>query len=141
MCERAHDRFEMAKTKDAGLAIGLAFYIVKCKREGCESFYEEDLEMAEVQYKHALRRLKRSYPGEFCALSESSWWAMVKWATRMHALGFAIPVAEHAAAKMEMCLERPAARWLMQHEACGKCEHHGDTGPNGCMCAYTRPSY
>ena len=66
---------------------------------------------------------------------------MVKWATRMHALGFAIPVVEHAAAKMEMCLERPAARWLMQHEACGKCEQHGDTGPNGCMCAYTRPSY
>ena len=135
ICERARDRFAMAQTKDAVLAIGTAFYIARCMREGCDSYYIEDLEQAEVAYKHALRRLSRAYPGEFAGMSERSWWQLVHWTTRMRALGFPIPAAERAAARMEMCVERPAARWLSQYGTCGKCEDRGDTGTGGCMCA------
>ena len=112
ICERAHDRFAMAQTEDAVRAIGTAFYIARCKREGCDSYYIEDLETAEVAYKHALRRLTRAYPGEFAGMSERSWWQLVHWTTRMHALGFPIPAAERAAARMEMCVERPAGEVL-----------------------------
>jgi hypothetical protein len=65
ICARAHDRFDMAQTPDAIVAIGTAFYIARCMGEGCDSYYEEDLDMAQLKYKHALRRLARSYPGEF----------------------------------------------------------------------------
>lgn len=139
ICARAHDRFDMAQTPDAIVAIGTAFYIARCMGEGCDSYYEEDLDMAQLKYKHALRRLARSYPGEFDGLSQSSWWQLIQWTTRMRALGLPIPAAERAAAKMEMCVERPAACWLSRYGTCGKCEDRGDTGPGGCMCAYTRP--
>ena len=140
MCERARDRLDMAQTEDGVLAIGTAYYLAKCKHERCDSYYIEDIDMAEVKYKHALRRLKRDYPGEFCGLSESSWGEMVGWTVRMHALGLPIPAADRAAERLEMCMKPAAIRWLLQHEACGKCEERGDTGPEGCMCAYTHPS-
>jgi len=103
MCERAHDRLAMAQTEDGVILVGVAFYIARCVREGCDSYYEQELEMAQVTYKHALRRLMRAYPTEFSGLSERSWWDVVHWTTRMRALGFPIPAAEPARRRRWRC--------------------------------------
>ena len=67
---------EMAESKEAAQAIYAAYGIMNYRRLGHDTYFNEELEVAEVRYKHALRRLKRAFPGEFCDWTEQSATAM-----------------------------------------------------------------
>ena len=51
-----------------------------------DSFYNEQLEVAELKYQHALRRLKQAYPEEFCGWGLKSAEHMAAWAVRANHL-------------------------------------------------------
>ena len=63
---------EMAESKEAAQAIYAAYGIMNYRRLGHDTYFNEELEVAEVRYKHALRRLKRAFPGAFSATGPSS---------------------------------------------------------------------
>ena len=108
MCPRAHAMLEMAKSTAAGHAI-IAAYNAYARRNR-DFFFDEDAELAQVRYKHALRRLKAEYPGEFCGFSEQSAKEVVMWTVRMHAAGFVIPAAVAASQEVGWDLELAASR-------------------------------
>ena len=72
-----------------------AFGVVRAKASaGKDALVDEALEHAEVSYKHALRRLKRAYPGDmFECLGSGSAEALVRLAQGLKAAGFAILAA------------------------------------------------
>ena len=88
---------EMAKSKEAARAIYAAYGVLNYCRLGQNSYFNEELEIAEVRYKHALRVLKCTFPGEFCEWTEQSAPAMYRWTVRLEASGVSIPAAVDAA--------------------------------------------
>ena len=97
LCHRAHTYIEMAMSEAAGRTMLAAYNVCKHKRSGRDPFFHEDLEIAEVRYKHAMRQLKRAFPGEFCHWTESSAFQMVVWTTRLERAGHSVPAAVRAA--------------------------------------------
>jgi hypothetical protein len=98
LCHRAHTYIEMAMSEAAGRTILAAYNVCHHKRRGQDPFYHEALEIAEVRYKHAMRQLKRAFPGEFCGWTESSALQMVDWTVRLEHAGHSVPAAVSAAA-------------------------------------------
>ena len=74
-------------------AFVVIFHIVRGTKE---RFFNEQLEVAELRYQHALRRLKQAYP-ELCGYGPSSAKQMAGWALRMEDLGCPIAAAQQAA--------------------------------------------
>ena len=59
-----------------------------------------------VRYRHALRRLQRTYPGELCGFSQNSAREMMYWAVRMEAFAGPVPAARAAARKVGFDFDR-----------------------------------
>ena len=95
LCPRARDLLEMSQSRAVAAAVGrawmLAHHIINAD---ADTFYDAELEVAQVQYKYTLRELKLAYPGEFEHLGEGSAGEMVAWALRLEAAGHPIPVAK-----------------------------------------------
>ena len=83
-----------------------AFAVMHNGRGGRDAHFQEELEVAQVRYKHALRRLKQAYPGEiFETWGEPSAGIMVRYAQQLHRVGHPIPAAVAAAREV---LGKPA---------------------------------
>jgi hypothetical protein len=98
LCPRAHAYIEMAMSEAAGRTIMAAYNVCSHMRRGRDPFYDEALDIAELRYAHAMRKLKRAFPGEFCHWTESSAVQMVDWTTRLESAGHSVPAAVTAAA-------------------------------------------
>ena len=99
---------EMAESKEAAQAIYAAYGIMNYRRLGHDTYFNEELEVAEVRYKHALHLLKRAFPGEFCDWTEQSAPAMYRWTVRLEATGVSIPAAVNAAGMVGFNLKMAA---------------------------------
>ena len=109
LCPRARAALEMTLSQDAASAIKAAFFFLGHSRRGREMFYNEELEIAHVRYKHALHRLKRAYPGELCDWTEHCPERMYEWALMWEAAGQPIPAAAAAAHVLHINLQKAAA--------------------------------
>ena len=61
------------------------------------SYFNENLEVAELKYQQALKRLKRAYPEDFCGWGTKSAEYMAAWAVDLEKGGFPIAAAQQAA--------------------------------------------
>jgi hypothetical protein len=109
LCPRARAALEMTLSQDAASAIKAAFFFLGHTRRGRDTFYNEELELTHVRYKHALRRLKRAYPGELCDWTEHAPERMYEWALMWEAAGHPIPAAAAAAHVLRINLQKAAA--------------------------------
>ena len=72
MCPRARALLEAAMSREAAVLIIAAFSVWALGGgDGTDSFFDEELQVAQVRYSHALRRFKHEYP-EFCGWGERS---------------------------------------------------------------------
>ena len=135
MCARARAFVDIAMSEEAAAAITAAFHVAFLSQGGRDPYFDCQLEIAQVCYKHALRRLKASFPGELCSFSENSARDMVNWMVRLHATGFCVPAAERAAEKVAFNLPQAAAdmqaRMHAMRSSNGKCEQ---CGSEACTC-------
>jgi hypothetical protein len=100
MCPRAKAMYDMATSQEASLAITAAFVVLRFLQSRSDPNLNEKLELAQVRYRHALRRLQCAYPGELCGFSQNSAREMVHWAIRVEALAGPVPAARAAACKV-----------------------------------------
>ena len=98
----------MAESKEAVRAIYAAYGVMNFRQLGQDSYFNQELEVAEVRYKYALRVLKRAFPGEFCDWTEQSAPAMYRWTVRLEATGVSIPAAVNAAGMVGFNLKMAA---------------------------------
>ena len=99
----------MAMSREAAVTIVSAYNIFKhSPPSGQEICFNEELEVAEVRYKHALRRLKEAYPDEFCGFSDQSYMEILGWTVRLHSLGRRIPASVAAAGRIGFPLDQMA---------------------------------
>ena len=71
-----------------------------------------------MRFRHALRRLKAAYPGEFCGWSAHSAPQVYAWALRLAAIGHPIAAAEAAAQRIGLDWQRFVAAEKAEMEAC-----------------------
>ena len=116
-CPRARAMIEKATSQEVAVLIINAFRSWWYRK--VDSFFSEQAEHAQVAFKHAMRRLRRAYPGDFCEWSEQSPWAVVLWTIRCKAVGVSIPAAVAAARMIGFDFDRAAAemRVKMQLDA------------------------
>ena len=106
MCPRAKAMYDMATSQEASLAIVAAFVVHRFSQGRSDPNLNEKLELAQVRYRHALRRLQGAYPGELCGFSQNSAREMVYWAIRVEALAGPVPAARTAARKVGFDFDR-----------------------------------
>ena len=72
---------------------------------------DEQLELAQVQLKHALRRLKAAHPDalEGCPWDEHAARSVVSWTVDVHSTGHVVPATVAAARRVKFDLDRAAA--------------------------------
>ena len=115
----AAELLEMAQSKAGCTAIICAYRVVALRRQQLfpDSWPTFQLDMAQVKYRHALRRVNEEYPGllpsrraghEFSATS------MVRWTVALEAAGHSNPAAVVAARKVGFDLASAA-------EECQRC--------------------
>ena len=92
-------------SSEAAVLIAAAYTVLAHTRSGRDPHCNEELEVAEVRYKHALRRLKQTFPGEFCGWSERSSTEVIHWTLRFACIGHPIPAAEVAARRIGLDME------------------------------------
>ena len=115
-CAGGRAALEMTLSQEAASTIKAAFFVLHHTRRSPDTFYNEELEIAQVRYKHALRRLKRAYPGELlCDWTENSPERMFEWVLVWVAAGYAIPAAVAAAHMLQFPLLQVAAHHTHQH--------------------------
>ena len=59
----------------------------------------EEREVAQVRFRHALKRAKAIYPNQLSSFSDNSWGQVVEMTIRLEAAGHSIPAAALAARK------------------------------------------
>jgi hypothetical protein len=106
LCPRAKAMYDMATSQEASVAIAAAFLVYRFSLGRCNPNLNEKLELAQVRYRHALRRLQCAYPGELCGFSQNSAREMVDWAIRVEALAGPVPAARAAARKVGFDFDR-----------------------------------
>ena len=96
-CPRARALLDTATSLEASQAIVYSFYYLAHSRSRLDPQRNEKLQWAQVRYRHALRRLKEAYPGEFCGLPQDAPRLLVDWAVSVEAMGEPLPLARRAA--------------------------------------------
>ena len=98
ICPRARRILDMSESAEVATAVKAAFVVIFHTVRGTkESFFNEQLEVAELKYQHALRRLKQAYPEEFCGWGPKSAESMAAWAVDLGDRGFPVAAAQQAA--------------------------------------------
>ena len=78
---------DMAMSTEVAVTILAAYTVFKYSPpSGQETFFNEEFQVDEVRYSHALRRLKDAYPGEFCGFSEKSYLEIMEWTVRLYSM-------------------------------------------------------
>ena len=107
---RGERQVQISRSSEVAYAITTAFAVLHNGQRGCrDPHFHEELEVAQVRYKHALRRLKRAYPGELCDWTEHAPERMYEWALMWEAAGHPIPAAAAAAHVLRINLQKAAA--------------------------------
>ena len=109
MCPRAHTILDMATSWEAAGLITAAYAVASLARHGRDAHFNRKLEHAQVDYRHALRRLKEAYPGDHCGWSQNSARQVMEWTVRLEAAGQSIPAAVAAARRVGFPLQQAAA--------------------------------
>ena len=84
---------------EAAVLIIAAFGVRAHGGDGGDPYFDEELQVAQVRYSHALRRFKHEHP-EFCGWGERSSKHVVIWTVRCAAAGHPIPAAEKVASRV-----------------------------------------
>ena len=105
ICPRARALIEAAMSDEAAVMIGAAFDVIKHSGRGGDAHFNEQLELAQVRYGHALRRFKQENP-EFCGWGSHSAKLVVTWTVRCAAAGYPIPAATAAADRIRFDMSR-----------------------------------
>ena len=105
ICPHARAMRDAATSQEAGVVILAAFHARGIELRASDVHCNEELEVAQVRYRHALRRLQDAYPGMFCDYSSRSWDDFVHFAAKMVALGEHMPIAHAAARKSGLDLD------------------------------------
>jgi pyruvate/2-oxoglutarate dehydrogenase complex dihydrolipoamide acyltransferase (E2) component len=105
---------DMAMSEEAKAVIVAAYLLVARSRSSrCAPDDDEQLQLLQVRFRHALRRLQAAHPEEYfceyCRWGEDSACAVIDWTVRLYAMGHPIPVAVAAAQRMRFDLDRAAA--------------------------------
>lgn len=100
---------DIALSKEAARAIWIAYQVRNLERDAGDPYYDGELEMARVAFKHAVRRLKLAFPSLGCGMSEHDARWIVRWTVYLHAAGERIPAAEASAQKVGFDLASAAA--------------------------------
>ena len=114
---RARSNVEMAQSQEAAAAIDAAYEVMDHGLRGKDPYFNIDLEIVQVRFKHALRDLRRSYPGQFCGIAESDHNAIIGWTVRLAAFGISIPAAVAAARRVNFNMAGAVAEVAPQIEA------------------------
>ena len=110
----------MSESAEVATAVKAAFVVIFHTVRGTkESFFNEQLEVAELKYQHALRRLKQAYPEEFCGWGPKSAESMAAWAVDLGDRGFPVAAAQQAAKALG--LKRRDQAVCMPGCACAGC--------------------
>ena len=107
----------MAQSQEATAAIDAAYEVMDHGLRGKDPYFTIDLEIVQVRFKHALRDLRRSYPGQFCGIAESDHNAIIGWTVRLAAFGISIPAAVAAARRVNFNMAGAVAEVAPQIEA------------------------
>ena len=97
ICPRARALLDTSESEEVAEAVKMAFLVFLYANHNDDTYFNEHLEHAKLKYKHALRRLKRAYPEEFCGFGDHSYQNMMHWAARLEDAGHPIPAAQQAA--------------------------------------------
>ena len=99
----------LLSSAEAAPVIVAAFGVVAYSDAAADGDYVYELEMAQVSYKHTLRKLKAAHPeSELYKFVESSPEALVSFVIRLAAVGERIPAVERAACMVGIDLEEEA---------------------------------
>jgi hypothetical protein len=132
MCPRAKYMYDMATSPEAACVIVAAYTVWFHSGQPGDSVFNEPLQIAQVRYSNALRRLKVEYPGEFCGFSEHSHMEIIRWTVMIESGGHEIPAARKAAAKvgfaLQACAAKVAAAWDAE-DAASEAAHVGTGAP------------
>jgi hypothetical protein len=109
MCPKALAMLDMIMSPEVALTIVAAYKVWNHHGRGIDRNINEKLELAEVQFKHALRRLSDAYPGEFFDFSNDSYMDILGWTVRLQSIGRPVPAAVAASARVGFPLEQMAA--------------------------------
>ena len=113
----AQAQIDMAMSPEAAAVIKPAYIIVRRTHPSrlarvASLDDDEELELAQVRFKHALRRLAAAFPEEYskeyCQWDEHSAREVVHWTVRVHCTGHRIRAAEIAAAVARFDLQKAA---------------------------------
>ena len=99
ICPQARRIIDMSESEEVATAVKAAFLVMFYTLKGNnDSYFNESLEVAELKYQQALKRLKRAYPGSaFCGWGLSSAKNMCNWTVDLEKKGFPIAAAQQAA--------------------------------------------
>ena len=98
VCAEWERQVQISRSSEVAYAVTTAFAVMHNGRGGRQAHFHEELEVAQVRYKHALRRLKQAYPGEmFDGWGELSAGIMVRYVRQFNQMGHPIPAAVAAA--------------------------------------------
>ena len=116
VCAEWERQLAISRSSEVAYAITTAFAVMHNGRGGREAHFHEELEVAQVRYKHALRRLKQAYPSEiFETWGERSVGIMVRYVQRFQRVGHPIPAAVAAAREV---LDKPKYLVPVPADAC-----------------------
>ena len=105
LCPPARALIEAATSDEAAVLIGAAYTVIKLSKQGGDAHFNEQLELAQVHYSHALRRFKQENP-EFCGWGSHSAKLVVHWTVQCAAAGYPIPAAAAAARRIGFDMPR-----------------------------------
>ena len=115
VCPRAHAIVEAAMSEEAADLFVGAFALARLSVDGCregrDPYLNEELQLAEVHFSHALRRFKVAHPefGEYWG--QRSEHMVIEWAVRLAASGHPLPAAERAACAVGFPWEENVGPW------------------------------
>ena len=115
-------KLDMALSKEFAAVIipaSVIYYRKKLSRRAGSLDEDEELDHAQVELKHALRRLKRAHPAalEGCPWNEKSDLDILYFAAQIHSTGHIIPAAAASARRARFDLDRCATDFRRKLEA------------------------
>ena len=96
----------MMESREAAAALTAAYTVTEIYKgskhpnwAAWEEKFAEASDVADIRFKHAMRRLKKAFPSELCTFPDTDSWQLVGLAIQCAALGHPIPAAAAAAQK------------------------------------------
>jgi len=108
VCPQGRALIEATMSNEGAALIIAAFNLFYLSKTSLDPNIDEELQLGEVRYTHALRRFKGAHP-QFCGWGQRSEKMVIEWTIRLAAAGHPVPAAEAVARKigfpMHKCVE------------------------------------